>query len=407
MNIRNYAIVNLAYCTFTLTDGALRMLVLLHFHELGYSPLAVASLFLLYEFMGIITNLLGGWVGAHTGLNRTLMVGLALQVFALTLLAQQQISWSPVLSVAFVMSVQAVSGIAKDLTKMSAKSATKFAANDNHGELFRLVALVTGSKNAVKGVGFFVGAVLLTYLGFTTSLYWLASALAIALVLVVVLLDEDIGRSTKPPALRSIFAKSTQVNQLAIARLFLFGARDTWFAVALPIYLAEQLAWSFEQIGAYLAAWVIGYGIVQSAVPRLLKRKNRLANEAQAAAHWALALSGITAVIASLVTFNLWANVAVVCGLIVFGIAFAFNSSLHSFLIVAYAARDNVTLDVGFYYSANACGRLIGTFVSGLSYLWGGMGFALWSATAFIFTAWLLSIGLPAPQTSDERLVKT
>ena len=59
--IRNYALVTGAYWGFTLTDGALRMLVLLHFYALGYSAFEIALLFVLYEFAGIITNLVGGW----------------------------------------------------------------------------------------------------------------------------------------------------------------------------------------------------------------------------------------------------------------------------------------------------------------------------------------------------------
>ena len=158
--IRDYALVTAGYWAFTLTDGALRMLVLLHFHELGYSPVALAFLFLLYETMGIVTNLVGGWAGSRTGLNKTLIGGLALQIVALGALTLQDASWVEWASVAFVMGVQALSGIAKDLTKMSSKSAVKLVAGE--GSLFRLVAILTGSKNALKGVGFFVGAVLLS-----------------------------------------------------------------------------------------------------------------------------------------------------------------------------------------------------------------------------------------------------
>ena len=178
MKLRNYVLVTFGYWTFTLTDGALRMLVLLHFHELGYSAVAIAFLFHAYEFMGILTNLLGGWVGARRGLNRTLVAGLALQIVALGTLTFEQTSWEKWLAVTFVMSAQALSGVAKDLTKMSSKSAVKTVAGDGDGALFRLVAILTGSKNALKGVGFFLGAALLSWIGYNDSLWAMAGALA-------------------------------------------------------------------------------------------------------------------------------------------------------------------------------------------------------------------------------------
>ena len=252
MKIRNYVLVTAGYWTFTLTDGALRMLVLLHFHDLGYSPVSIAFLFLLYEFMGIVTNLIGGWVGARSGLNRTLLTGLGLQVVALAALTFHSASWAEWLSVCFVMAAQAVSGVAKDLTKMSSKSAVKFIAGD--GALFRLVAMLTGSKNALKGVGFFVGAALLAWIGYDAALWTMAAAIAVALVLVAALLDEDIGRAKESPPLRTVLSPSQAVNRLSVARFFLFGSRDIWFVVALPIFLDESLGWSFEAIGGFLAA---------------------------------------------------------------------------------------------------------------------------------------------------------
>ena len=273
MKLRNYVLVTAGYWAFTLTDGALRMLVLLYFHELGYSPVAIAFLFLLYEFMGIVTNLIGGWVGARTGLNRTLLVGLGLQVVALVGLTFHDPSWVEWMSVAFVMGLQALSGVAKDLTKMSSKSAVKFMAGE--GALFRLVAILTGSKNALKGFGFFVGAVLLAWIGYDAALWSMAVMITVVLIAVGVLLDEDIGRAKVKPPLRTILSKSTAINRLSAARFFLFGSRDIWFVVALPIFLDEVLGWSFEQIGAFLAAWLIGYGIVQSFAPRLLATLDR------------------------------------------------------------------------------------------------------------------------------------
>ncbi|MGF1596629.1 MAG: organoarsenical effux MFS transporter ArsJ [Acidimicrobiales bacterium] len=398
MQRRNYAVVTAGYWAFTLTDGALRMLVLLHFHDLGYSPVSIAFLFLLYEFMGIVTNLVGGWVGARSGLNRTLVAGLGLQVVALAALTFHEASWPTVAAVAYVMGFQALSGVAKDLTKMSSKSAVKFIAGE--GALFRLVAVLTGSKNALKGVGFFVGAALLAWLGYDAALWTMVGLIVCALAAVILLLNEDIGRATRKPPLRSILSTSSAVNRLSAARLFLFGSRDIWFVVALPIFLDETLGWSFEGIGAFLAAWVIGYGGIQAAAPRLLwSTRGDLDAEITATRTWALVLAAVSATIAVLVALDVATTIAVVGGLIVFGVVFALNSSLHSYLILAYSVGDDVSLDVGFYYSANAAGRLVGTLLSGVLYLWGGLDAALWGSTAFVAIAWLLALRLPSAET--------
>jgi predicted MFS family arabinose efflux permease len=396
VKVRNYALVTAGYWAFTITDGALRMLVLLYFHDLGYSPVALAFLFLLYEFMGIVTNLLGGWVGARTGLNRTLLAGLGLQVVALAALTLQQTSWVEWVSVAFVMGAQALSGVAKDLTKMSSKSAVKFVAGDADGALFRLVAVLTGSKNALKGVGFFIGAGLLAWIGYDAALWTLAALVATALVVVAIMLDEDIGRSKNKPPLRSILSKSAAINRLAAARFFLFASRDIWFVVALPVFLDDQLGWNNQSIGAFLAIWVIGYGIIQSAAPQLLRRRNgQTVDEIHAARQWALTLTAITTLIALAVGFDVGTTIAVVGGLAVFGAVFALNSSLHSYLILAYTDNDDVSLDVGFYYSANATGRLTGTLLSGLLYLWGGLALSLGGSALFLAITWLLTLRLP------------
>ncbi len=400
MQARNYALVTIGYWAFTLTDGALRMLVLLHFHDLGYSPVSIAFLFLLYEFMGIVTNLIGGWLGARSGLNRTLLVGLALQIVALVALTFQQPGWSEVATVAFVMGAQALSGIAKDLTKMSSKSAVKFVAGD--GALFRLVAVLTGSKNALKGVGFFMGAALLSWVGYDAALWTMAGLIAIVLASVAVLLNEDIGRAKAKPTLRSIMSKSTAINRLSAARFFLFSSRDIWFVVALPVFLDDVLGWSHEGIGAFFAAWVIGYGFIQSVTPQLLaSTKGNLDAEIAAARTWSLTLGGVSAVIAALVSAEVATTAAIVGGLVVFGVVFALNSSLHSYLILAYSSGDEVSLDVGFYYSANAAGRLVGTLLSGLLSLWGGLEAALWGSTAFVALTWLLTLRLAPADHAD------
>jgi predicted MFS family arabinose efflux permease len=394
-------LITAGYWSFTLTDGALRMLVLLHFHDLGYSPVSLAFLFLLYEVMGIATNLVGGWVGGRFGLHKTLIAGLTLQVAALLVLAAQQPNWAEWLSVAYVMGAQGLSGVAKDLTKLSSKASVKRVASE--GALFAWVAALTGSKNALKGVGFFVGSVLLTAFGFRASLVMMAGVLGVVAALVGVLIGRGGSERFVPVAaaksagsLRSSLSKSEAINDLSVARFFLFGARDIWFVVALPVFLADELGWSFQAIGGFLAVWVIGYGLIQTGVPILVRRT---ADRAASARRWALLLAGITGVLATLVSLvgdGAARPIVVVAGLVVFGAAFAVNSSLHSFLILAYSTAEDAAADVGFYYSANAAGRLFGTLMSGLLFLWGGLEVALWGAALSITLAWVLSLRFPS-----------
>jgi predicted MFS family arabinose efflux permease len=393
VNLRNYILVTAGYWVFTITDGALRMLVLLHFNDLGYSPVSIAFLFLAYEFMGILTNLLGGWVGSRRGLNRTLVAGLGLQVIALGALTFESPTWQKWLSVSFVMAMQALSGVAKDLTKMSSKSAVKTVAGD--GSLFRMVAILTGSKNALKGVGFFVGAALLSGIGYDGALWSMAGALAITVIALLIFLNEDIGKSKKKAPLRSVLSKSSAINRLSVARFFLFGSRDIWFVVALPVFLSDQLGWSEHGVGGFLALWVIGYGVVQSFAPKMLARGGRLVDEVNATRQWALILGFISAVIAILVAFDVAVNWTIIGGLVVFGVAFAMNSSLHSYLVLAFSQDDSVALDVGFYYSANAAGRFVGTLLSGLLYLWGDLVAALWGSAIFVVITWICTRRLP------------
>lgn len=404
--LRNYSLVTGAYWGFTLTDGALRMLVLLHFHALGYSALQIAMLFLLYELFGVITNLLGGWLGSQFGLKITLFIGLALQVVALSALAGLRPDWPLSLSVAYVMAAQALSGIAKDLTKMSSKSAIKvLLPKGEEGTLFKWVAILTGSKNALKGAGFFLGGALLSWLGFRLALLAMAAALTLVLCAAVLTLPRGMGRAKAKVKLSHLFAKNRNINLLSAARMFLFGSRDVWFVVGLPIFLAANLGWSHTRIGGFLALWVIGYGGVQALAPNLLRRGLTGGTpQGGTAAAGAFALAGLTAFIAwgLRAEFSPW--LTVVIGLALFGLVFAINSSVHSYLILAYTKRDQVALDVGFYYMANAAGRLLGTLLSGLLFQLGGLSGCLWVSTALVFTAGLLSLALPrgviAPRAS-------
>lgn len=390
--LQQYAIVTGNYWAFTLTDGALRMLVVLHFHELGYSPLQIALLFLFYEIFGVVTNLIGGWLGARVGLNRTMNIGLALQVIALLMLAVPAV----MLTVPWVMAAQALSGIAKDLNKMSAKSAVKqLVPSDAQGTLYRWVAALTGSKNALKGVGFFLGGALLSWLGFKGSVAAMAFALAIIWCASILLLQRDLGRAKNKPKFRDIFSKSRAVNILSAARLFLFGARDVWFVVALPVYLSVALGWNHWRVGGFLAAWVIGYGIVQSLAPYVTKRSDGGVPGRGAAMLWAFMLAIIPVGIALGMQQALPIIPVLLGGLMLFGIFFAINSSLHSFLIVSYASEDGVSLDVGFYYMANALGRLLGTVLSGWVFQMAGLEACLWIAALFIALAAVISMALP------------
>ena len=401
-SLRQYALVTGNYWAFTLTDGALRMLVVLHFHSLGYNALQIALMFIFYELFGVVTNLLGGYFGARVGLNRTMNIGLGLQLVALSMLLV-----SPhLLTVAWVMVAQAISGIAKDLNKMSAKSAIKLLAPTGQStSLYRWVALLTGSKNTLKGVGFFLGGALLSSVGFTTSILIMLIGLGGFWLLSLILLKADLGRSRNKPNIRQLLSKSSAINQLSAARLCLFAARDVWFVVALPVYLAQQLSWTYWQVSAFLAAWIIGYGLVQIMAPLLTRQVDQkkpptqlglalslplnlaLKSSHKTAFKWQGTLAVIPIIIAYGLYIELQSSVVLMVGLGIFGIVFAVNSSLHSYLIIALSKTDSVAMDVGFYYMANAAGRLLGTLLSGWVFLQFGFIACLLLSSALVLSA--------------------
>lgn len=390
--IRQYLVVTGNYWAFTLTDGALRMLVVLHFHTLGYSPLQIAALFLFYEIFGVVTNLIGGYLGARLGLNRTMNLGLALQVATLLMLTVPA-SW---LTVPWVMGAQALSGIAKDLNKMSAKSSIKLLVpNSQQGTLYKWVAILTGSKNALKGVGFFLGGALLTLLGFAGAVLSMAAVLALVWLASLVLLKKDLGKAKAKPKFRDILSKSRAINVLSAARLFLFGARDVWFVVALPVYLSAVFGWDFWMVGGFLACWIIGYGIVQSVAPAITGKRSGKVPDGRAACLWAASLAALPAAIAIGLATAASPQWVLIGGLMLFGVLFAVNSSLHSYLIVSYAKEDGVSLDVGFYYMSNALGRLVGTLLSGWVFQAYGLQACLWVSSLFVVLAALISLWLP------------
>jgi hypothetical protein len=409
--LRAYAAVTAAYWAFMLSDGALRMLVLLHFNALGFTPIQLAWLFLLYELAGIGTNLAAGWLAARFGLAATLYGGLALQIGALVALAQLDPGWGIAASVAFVMAVQGVSGVAKDLAKMSSKSAVKLLAPAEAGGLFRWVAALTGSKNAVKGLGFFVGAALLALAGFQTAVWGMAAVLAVILLAVVLFLPPGLpGRMKSEDAWGGWRSQDPRVNRLSLARLFLFGARDVWFVVGIPVYLqavlsdgtAEGRREAFFLIGSFLALWIIAYGAVQAAAPRILGARSQPEGAMTAKAiRWAGWLVPIPFALAAAAWAAgdpaPWLTATLVGGLLLFGFVFAVNSSVHSYLILAYGDADRITRDVGFYYMANAAGRLIGTLLSGLSYQAGGLPLCLATAGAMALASWLAARRLARP----------
>ena len=393
---RNYAIVTAAYWGFTLTDGALRMLVLLHFYRLGYSPFTLALLFLLYEAAGIAANLIGGWLATRFGIARMLAVGLATQIAGFLVLSAMSPTWGATLSVAWVVMAQGICGVAKDLTKTASKSAIKLTAGDASGRLFRWVAFFTGSKNAMKGAGFFLGGLLLEALGFRGALWVMAAMLGGILIAVLLSLPPLMGKARASTSVKEFFARSRGVNLLAGARVFLFGARDVWFVVGLPVFLYAS-GWSFTMVGGFLAVWTIGYGVVQAAAPALLRKSaDGLTAEVPAARVWSLGLALLTALMAGLLLIDApHPDIFVPVGLCLFGAAFAVNSSVHSYLVLAYAGSEKAAEDVGFYYAANAAGRFAGTLLSGLLYAWAGLGACLVGSALMLAVCWALTLALP------------
>ena len=387
----SFFLITFSYWLFMLTDGALRMLVLLHFHTLGFSPLQLAYLFLLYEFFGMVTNLTAGWIAKKIGLNITLYSGLFLQILSLLLLTQIDKNWSITLSVIFVMATQGLSGIAKDLTKMSSKSSVKLLAPDNNSKLFQWVSFMTGSKNAVKGFGFLLGSLLLTFIGFKSSLFFMAAFLSITLILVLILLKDKLSTTKKDTKFSEVFSKNKNINYLSLGRVFLFGARDTWLVVGLPIFLYSILSdgsiesnhKAFFVIGTFMAGWTVFYGFVQSITPKLVSNNNSTRKQIE---FWA---STLTVIPLFLIPLNFYTQEFLlhitIFVLFVFGFVFAINSSIHSFLILKFTDKNRVTLDVGFYYMSNAFGRLMGTLLSGLSYQYGGFSACVLVAAILLF----------------------
>lgn len=400
-NFKNYALVTLTYWGFTITDGALRLLVLLYFNNIGYTPIQIASLFLFYEVFGVVTNFLGGWIGSQLGLKVTLYTGIGLQIFSLVLLSFLNPNWAQWIAVLYVMVAQAFSGVAKDLTKMSTKSAIRLVVpQDAQSALFKWVAILTGSKNALKGVGFFVGSALLGAFGFVNSL-WIMAGCLVLLLFTGLFLPKGMGKIKAKVKFNQLFSKSREINILSAARFFLFGSRDVWFVVGLPVFLRSVLGWSFSQVGGFLACWVIGYGIIQSLAPTLIRQfGSGRPPQSKTVQFWTFSLVAVPAAIALALQLNVPANIAIVGGLMLFGVVFAFNSAVHSYLVLAFTDDDKVALNVGFYYMANSGGRLAGTVLSGLIYQFYGLVGCLWVSSALVLAAAWVTRKLPDPAPS-------
>lgn len=403
--VRNYAIVTTSYFLFTITDGALRMLVLLHFYSLGYTPFVLALLFLLYETAGIFANVGGGWLASRFGIPRMLAAGQLVQIVGLLMLSALDPTWGAVASVVWVVLAQGIAGVAKDLTKTASKSAIKATSQQGAGQLFRWVAWFTGSKNATKGAGFFIGGFMLQEVGFRPALWLMAAMLACVLAGVVLSLPRTLGKAKSSKSFAELFAKTRAINLMAAARVFMFGSRDVWFVVGLPVFL-YGFGWQYMQVAGFVAIWTIGYGAVQALAPAVVTRsRDGLSREVPAARLWGAILTVIPIAIALLMVAPgvYRADLVLVVGLLVFGFVFAVISSLHSYLILAYAGSEKAAEDVGFYYAANAAGRLIGILLSGILTQSGGMQACLWGSA--IMLAICLGITVLLPSGAEARRV--
>ena len=417
-HVRNMYMSSIAYVVFTLTDGGARTIVLLHAHQLGFNAIEIALMFALYELMGVATNLAGGFFGSQHGLRFTVMLSLVLQLVGFTALActgtvfgELKDATDSVRFEAFwwIASCQALNGIAKDLMKLAGKSTPKLVTGPNeNSKLFKLVAYLTGMKNSMKGLGYFVGGLLLAGTGYVGALAIMGGFIAILAPFSWIYLDSDLGIAKKRPKCSQVFNKNRNVNILSGARFFLFGSRDIWFEVAAPLFLAAApLDWSDGSVGGFMAGYTIIYGQFQALTATAFKTEKLKRNPnnrdvvilAMICAVLPAALGGLLYVIRDHITAT---QVVLIMGVALYAIVFAANSSVHSFMIVLYSNRDKVAMDLGFYYMANAGGRLVGTVASGFVFYHTkseyGLSVCLWISSAFLLGAALVSMLLDKPQ---------
>jgi hypothetical protein len=326
-----------------------------------------------------------------------LAVGQGLQVLGLFMLSALDPGWTLAWSVAWVTAAQGIAGLAKDFTKTASKSAIKATSAEGAGQLFKWVAWFTGSKNAMKGVGFFFGGLLLEVVGFKGALWLMAGIIGGIFLFGMALLPRQLGKAKASRTMREFLSKSRGVNLLAMVRIFMFGAREVWFMVGVPVFLYAA-GWKFLEVGGFLAAWTIAYGLIQAVAPSLVARSNDgLSKEIPHARLWAGLLFSVPVVLALLMCEpGLWRpDIVLVIGLSIFGLPFAVNSSLHSYLILAYAGSKKAAEDVGFYYAANAAGRLIGILLSGALYQAGGIVACLAGSAVMLLICWVTTFFLP------------
>lgn len=397
--LKPFVVISSSYLLFTITDGGVRTIVLFNAFERDFTAFQVSLMFVLYELAGVVTNFLAGIAGARWGLRSTLLAGLCLQVVGIGMLFGWQKSFTKTEAIIFVTVAQMLSGIAKDLVKLGGKAVTKLVTPEGkEGRLFKMVSMITGLKNSLKGVGMFIGAALVqvTYFG---ALGTMLGIVLLAVPWAVLSLESDLGRMRRENiTLSSIFKKNHNVNFLSAARFFLFASRDAWFEVPLPFYLRspEGFGWERAAAGAFLGGWVIMYGQVQSWTPQLFSKPLRQfpANKYHATL-WVAILLVIPALLGSVMQFSdvfqsgtsQAAKIAiVVVALVAFAVVFAVNSSIHSYLVVKYSEGDKVAMNVGFYYMSNAAGRLIGTLVGGALFQWVGDDFNDGLAACFWFS---------------------
>lgn len=361
------------------------MIVLLHAYQLGFSAWLTAIMFSLYELAGVVTNLAAGLAGSRWGIKATLVTGLVVQLVGIGLLYGFRDAWGAPgqqwKGLVYITLAQALCGVAKDLVKLGGKTVTKLVTPDEkQSALFKLVSWITGFKNSMKGIGYFIGAASLT-VNVQFALGLLLFLILLALPAALFGLRRDLGRTRSANVtLRQVLSPSSNVMRLSVARAFLFGSRDLWFEVPLPFFLRDKLqgiGWARPATGAALALFIIVYGQVQSWTPQLVLQPLR-----QAPANklvqvlWNAMLTVVPACLAAaLLGSHIFtghqhgASVAVLmCGLAAFCVIFAINSSIHSYLILRYSEGDSVAKSVGIYYASNAVGRFVGTLVSGAIY---------------------------------------
>ncbi|CAM9497833.1 unnamed protein product [Ascophyllum nodosum] len=419
--MRNLYTAALSYNGYTITDGALRLIVLLHAADLGFNAIEIAFMFSLYEVAGVFTNLFGGVAGSKFGLQCTLMTSLILQIVCLSALTQTERivgSLSEATSgsarymeaTLYITAWQTLAGVAKDFMKLTGKATPKLVTKEGaEGRLFQLVAWLTGMKNALKGFGSAMGALLVSQIGWINSLWILVGFLFLFLPLGVLGMDRDLGVSqAKKIDWKGVFNKGRNVNTLSFARFFLFASRDAWFEIGLPLFLRLELGWRGEVVGLVLAGYIIIYGNLQAMTTKLYKKSDGSAGQPTgiSAFMWAGYCSVVPLVTGIVAYFthiraknDIATAIVLIVGTIVFAAIFAVNSSVHSYLIVSYSNKDKVAMDLGFYYMANAMGRLVGIVIGGFlyhyTYIDFGLSMCLIVACPFLVVASAVAYMLP------------